>query len=509
MNMGDKSKQSGLEHEVESDLPEQIRVRYEKREALLKETKNPYRNGLTPSSTSEELHGKFGEMTREELEAQKQQTSFAGRVMGLRDFGKGGFLRISDRRGEMQAYADKKLLSQEDFESYKRLDVGDIVYVRGYLFKTKTGELSIYAEGLTLLTKSLRPLPEKFHGLTDIETRYRQRYVDLMVNESTREIFRLRFEVIDEIRNFFRERDFLEVETPMLHPIQGGAVARPFRTHHNALDMPLFLRIAPELYLKRLLVGGMERVFEINRNFRNEGISIKHNPEFTMLEFYWAYATYEELMPLTEELFVRLSNRLLGGQTLSYEDTEINLSAPWPRLSVEQAILRFSGFNDSKQIRDPSALISYLKQKGHPFTQGMKPGEMQMVIFDEEVESLLIQPTFVTQYPVDVSPLARKNEADPFVTDRFELFIYGREIANGFSELNDPVDQRQRFEEQQAAKLAGNEEASDIDEDYLRALEYGMPPAAGEGIGIDRLVMLFTNASSIRDVILFPHLRPE
>ena len=355
---------------------------------------------------------------------------------------------------------------------------------------------------------SLRPLPEKYHGIADVEIKYRQRYLDLIMSDETRETFRRRSKMIEELRKFFVERDFLEVETPMMHPIAGGATARPFVTHHNALDMELFMRIAPELYLKRLVVGGFERVFEINRNFRNEGISIKHNPEFTMLEFYQAYATYEDLMEMFETLFARISLRVLEGKPLVYQGTPIELQGPWKRLRVEDAILEHSGFKDRAALRDRAALLAYGQAKSLPMNPKDSVGGLMMVIFDEEVEGKLIQPTFVTHYPLDVSPLSRKNEEDPFLVDRFELYIYGREMANAFSELNDPVDQKQRFEAQAAAKKAGNEEATDMDTDYVTALEYGMPPTAGAGIGIDRLAMLFTDSQSIRDVILFPLMRP-
>jgi lysyl-tRNA synthetase class 2 len=490
-------------------MPEQMRIRYDKREKLLSSSQNPYKNGLSPQGVSSELKKKYNEKSRDELQAEPIRTSVAGRVMGLRDFGKGGFVRIKDRAGEFQLYIDRKTLGEADFEIYKDLDLGDIVYSEGNLFKTKTNELSVHSEKLTMLTKSLRPLPEKFHGLTDLETRYRQRYVDLFMNDDSLEVFRKRAQIIDEVRRYFIDRSFVEVETPMLHPIQGGTIARPFKTHHNTLDMKLFMRIAPELYLKRLLVGGLERVFEMNRNFRNEGMSIKHNPEFTMLEFYQAYATYEDLMPLTQELFQAVADKVMGTRILKYEETEINFDGNWERLPVEDAILKYSGFKDKSKIRDREALMAYGKKAEIHMDPKVSVGDLMMAIFDHEVEKNLIQPTFVTQYPLDVSPLARKNEKDPFLVDRFELYIYGREIANGFSELNDPVDQKARFEKQVEAKKAGNDEACDMDEDYIRALEYGMPPAAGEGIGIDRMVMLFTNASSIRDVILFPLMRPE
>jgi lysyl-tRNA synthetase class 2 len=428
--------------------------------------------------------------------------------MAIRDFGKAAFLQLRDRSGKIQIFVQKNKIGDEAFAKYRDMDVGDIVFVSGTLFKTKTNELSVDASEVVLLTKSLRPLPEKFHGLTDVEMRYRQRYVDLMMNESTRETFRKRSKIIEEIRRFFVEHDFLEVETPMMHPIAGGATARPFITHHNTLDMQLFLRIAPELYLKRLVVGGMDRVFEINRNFRNEGISIKHNPEFTMLEFYQAYATYEDLMRFTEKLFQRVAQNVLGSTTVSYQGTAIELGGTWARVSVEDAIVQYSAFKDRSKLRDRQALLAYGKEHGLPMNPKDSTGGLMMVIFDEQVERHLIQPTFVTEYPLDVSPLSRQNDRDPFVVDRFELYVYGREMANAFSELNDPEDQRRRFMDQVAAKNAGNDEACDMDEDYVTALEYGLPPTAGQGIGIDRMVMLLTDSPSIRDVILFPQMRP-
>ncbi|MFZ9595252.1 MAG: lysine--tRNA ligase [Bdellovibrionia bacterium] len=490
------------------DHSEQVRVRFEKLDRLRQEGRNPYPNGRTPSALAKDLHQAYAHQSKEELEALQHPCSVAGRIMAIRDFGKAAFVRLKDRTGLIQLFVQKEKLGAEGHAFYKGLDIGDIVFAQGVVFKTKTGELSVNCSSLDLLTKSLRPLPEKYHGIADVEIKYRQRYLDLMMSPETRETFRRRSRLIEEIRKFFVEADYLEVETPMLHPIAGGATARPFSTHHNALDMELFMRIAPELYLKRLVVGGFERVFEINRNFRNEGISIKHNPEFTMLEFYQAYATYEDLMESIETLFFRLQKTVLEGKPLIYQGTEIHLQAPWKRIRVEEAILQFSGFQDASALRNRQALLAYGQKKGLPMDPKDSVGGLMMVIFDHEVESKLIQPTFVTHYPLDVSPLSRQNEADPFLVDRFELYIYGREMANAFSELNDPVDQKARFEAQVAAKQAGNEEATDMDLDYVTALEYGMPPTAGAGIGIDRLVMLFTDSPSIRDVILFPLMRP-
>jgi lysyl-tRNA synthetase class 2 len=463
-------------------------------ERIRARSENPYKNGFKPKDLAADLHRGYDEKTKEELEATKVHTSIAGRVIAIRDFGKAAFLRVRDRSGLIQVFVSKNDLNEADYRGYKDdLDVGDIVYSEGPLFKTKTNELSVHADKLTLVTKSLQPLPEKFHGMTDVEKRYRQRYVDLIVTEESRETFRKRAIIVDEIRQFFREHDFMEVETPMLHPIAGGANARPFVTHHNTLDADLYLRIAPELYLKRLVVGGFERVFEINRNFRNEGVSIKHNPEFTMLEFYLTYATYEDLMDLTESLFQRIATKIHGRTTITYQGTEIDLGGKWERISVEDSILKHSGFKDRAKLRNRDALLAYGREKKIHMDPKSPTGNLIMAIFDEEVEAKLIQPTFITHYPTDVSPLSRLNEKDPFIVDRFELFIFGRELGNGFSELNDPVDQRARFVGQVEAKERGDVEACEHDEDYCVALEYGMPPTAGQGIGIDRLTMLFTD----------------
>ncbi|MCM2322276.1 MAG: lysine--tRNA ligase [Oligoflexia bacterium] len=485
-----------------------MRVRFEKLARIRDRRENPFKNGIAPKGLAVDLQREFGAKTKEELEGMKVPTSVSGRVMAIRDFGKASFVRVKDRSGLIQLFVQRDKLGEERFARYKELDIGDIVFAEGTVFKTRTGELSVDCASVDLVTKALRPLPEKYHGIADVEIKYRQRYLDLIMTDATKETFRRRSKIVEELRRFFVGHDFMEVETPMMHPIAGGATARPFRTHHNALDMPLFMRVAPELYLKRLVVGGFERVFEINRNFRNEGISIKHNPEFTMLEFYMSYATYEDLMDLTEALFQRLGDAVLGSRKLIYQGTEINLDGKWERISVEDAIVKYTDFRDRTKLRDRQALLEYGKKKGLHMDPKDSTGGLMMVIFDEEVESKLVQPTFVTQYPLDVSPLSRQNEKDAFLVDRFELYIYGREMANAFSELNDPVDQKGRFEAQVEAKNAGNEEACDMDEDYVTALEYGMPPTAGEGIGIDRLVMLFTDSPSIRDVILFPLMRP-
>lgn len=497
-------------------LSDEEKTRREKLNFYREKGLNPYRNGLKPQNAVEELRAAHGEKTREELEANKVNVSYAGRIMAFRHFGKAAFVQLKDRTGTLQAYVAIQDIGPDHFGVFKTFDVGDIVYVEGHLFRTKTNELSVHAARIELLTKSLKPLPEKFHGLTDVEQKYRMRYVDLTMNDDVRTVFQMRSKVVQHIRNFLVDRGFYEVETPMMHPIAGGAAARPFNTHHNALDMPLFLRIAPELYLKRLLVGGMEKVFEINRNFRNEGISIRHNPEFTMLEFYWAYATYEDLMDLSEDMISSLCESLHGKKTITYQDAEIHFGSPWQRLTMKESIQKLGGL--APEFATDAALADVEMIKKALISVGDAPGAWKKHwghgtflthLFETVVEKKLIQPTFITQYPAEVSFLARRNENDPEVTDRFELFVYGREIGNAFSELNDPIDQRQRFELQAANKAAGDLEASEVDEDFLRALEYGMPPAAGQGIGIDRLVMLMTNQASIRDVILFPHMRPE
>lgn len=432
----------------------------------------------------------------------------AGRVMSMRKFGKAAFFHLQDASGRIQVYARRDLLGEEVFDLFKKWDVGDIAGITGRLFKTKTGELSLEAVTLQMITKSLRPLPEKFHGLTDVETRYRQRYLDLIVNPEARDIFKKRVEIIRLVREFLSNRGFMEVETPMMQPVPGGATAKPFRTHHNALDMDLFLRIAPELYLKRLLVGGFEKVFEINRNFRNEGLSTRHNPEFTMLEFYQAYATYHDLMDLTEEMISWLAHEVTGSMDITYQGVAVDLAPPWRRYTMEEALVRIGGI-DPAILKDDIAVMALAKAKGIELQPEAGPGKAKTELFELLVEERLIDPTFITSYPTEVSPLARRNEDDPTITDRFELFITGREIANAFSELNDPIDQLQRFQKQIDERGADDEIHPVLDRDYVRALEYGMPAAAGEGIGIDRLVMLLTDAPSIRDVILFPQLKAE
>ena len=488
------------------ELSELLLQRRRKVDALWEAGVNPYPNDFKPLHTSAEVIAAYGD--KEQFDAGNEQYVVAGRILARRSFGKAAFIQLQDRKGRIQVYVKKDDIGAEAFEAFESFDIGDIVGVEGFPFRTKTGELSLHAKQIRLLVKSLHPLPEKFHGLTDLETRYRQRYVDLIVNPESRDVFIKRSRIVNLIRGFMAGRDFLEVETPMMQPIPGGAAARPFITHHNALDMQLFLRIAPELYLKRLVVGGLERVFEINRNFRNEGISVRHNPEFTMMEFYQAYATYEELMDFTEELFCHVAQEVLGTLDFTCQGNGISFKRPWKRLTVREAILEY-GDIDAKQLDDRDLALAYARSLGLDLSQDIGYGKLIMEIFEEVAEHKLIQPTFITAYPTEVSPLSRKNDHDPFIVDRFELIIGGREIANAFSELNDPVDQKERFLSQVAEKNKGDEEAHYMDEDYVRALEYGMPPTAGEGIGIDRLVMLLTDSASIRDVILFPQLRKE
>lgn len=452
------------------------------------------------------LLDQYGELTKEDLESKAILATVAGRVVLRRIMGKASFFHLQDVSGRIQIYVRENELP-EVYESFKHWDLGDIVGVSGKLFKTNTGELSIHAHRLELLTKSLRPMPDKFHGLADQEVCYRKRYVDLIANEESRKVFLIRSRLIKAIREFMDSYEFLEVETPMMHPIPGGAIARPFVTHHNTLDMQLYLRIAPELYLKRLIVGGFERVYEINRNFRNEGISTRHNPEFTMIEFYQAYADYTELMDFTETLFHHLCDRVLGHRQVDYQGEVIDFGKPFDRLSMKEAIIKYHPEFDQSKLETIEGCRALLAQHGFEYKATDGLGKLQMILFEETVEHLLIQPTFVTAYPTEVSPLARKNDENPEITDRFEFFIAGREIANGFSELNDAEDQAERFKKQVEEKEAGDMEAMHFDHDYIEALEYGMPPTAGEGIGIDRLAMLFTDSPSIRDVILFPQLR--
>jgi lysyl-tRNA synthetase, class II len=487
---------------------EQVEVRRQKLAKLKEADHSLYPNDFRPSHTTGDILAEFGSLSDQELAGLSSEFQVAGRIMGMRKMGKASFFHIQDRRGRIQVYARKDQLGDAGYALFQSLDVGDIVGIRGRLFRTKTNELTIEAHRLRLLTKCLRPLPEKWHGLADVEARYRQRYVDLMVNPEVRELFERRSRIVRLVRGFFEERDFLEVETPMMQTIPGGAAARPFMTHHNALNMDLYLRVAPELFLKRLLVGGFERIFELNRNFRNEGVSVRHNPEFTMLEFYQAYATYDDLMRLTEELFVTLAEKIVGSLEVRYGDHVIDLKPPWQRLTIREAVVRQGGAEE-QEVCTLEGVQRFAKRQGLHVDLDVSYGKLLVAVFEEVAESKLIQPTFITAYPLEVSPLARKNEANPALVDRFELYIGGRELANAFSELNDPADQRQRFLQQVEARKAGDEAANPIDDDYVRALEYGMPPAAGEGIGIDRLVMFFTNSASIRDVIFFPLLRPQ
>jgi lysyl-tRNA synthetase class 2 len=487
---------------------EQRQQRLKKLESLRAAGVEPYGGRFEVSARVGELIRLHGAKTKEQLQSESLGCTIAGRIVALRRFGKAAFAVLQDGADRLQVYLKKDLLDETACKICEELDLGDWIGVGGALFRTKTNEFTVEVRTLTFLSKALRPLPEKWHGLTDVEMRYRQRYVDLIANPSVHEIFATRSRIIAGIRAFLIEKGFLEVETPMMHPIPGGATARPFVTHHNALNADLYLRIAPELYLKRLIVGGFPRVFEINRNFRNEGISTIHNPEFTMLEFYQAYADYRDLMALTEDMLSRLADEILGTTTIRYQGKEFRLAPPWRRWSYSQAILEVNRL-DPQTIADRAAALDAAQRLKLDVEKGASLAEILNTIFEETVEPNLDQPTFITDYPTEISPLARRKDSDPALTDRFELYIAGREIANAFSELNDPLDQRQRFEGQAAKREAGDEEAHSLDEDFLRALEYGMPPTAGEGIGIDRLVMLFTDQASIRDVILFPQLRPE
>ena len=476
----------------------------------MRKTGNAYSNKFKRDSLSSDLHAEYESKSKEELENASIKVSIAGRMMSRRIMGKASFAHIQDMTGKIQLYVRRDDLSDGIYnEGFKKWDIGDIVGAIGTVMKTNKGELSIHVNSIELLTKSLQPLPEKYHGLTDQELRYRQRYVDLIMNEQTREIFKIRSKVIEFLRSFFKNENYIEVETPMMHTIPGGATARPFITHHNSLDMELFLRIAPELYLKRLVVGGFERVFEINRSFRNEGLSPKHNPEFTMLEFYQAFSDYEDLMDLTEKMMRELSSTLLGTNEVTYQDHVYDLGKSFERLTVLESILKYNKDITNSDLDSLEKIRNIARELDISLEDNYGLGKIQIEIFEKTVESKLLSPTFVTHFPTEVSPLARMNSDNPFVTDRFEFFIAGREIANGFSELNDPEDQAERFKKQVKDKEAGDAEAMHFDDDYIRALEYGMPPTAGEGIGIDRLVMFLTDSASIRDVILFPHMRQK
>ncbi len=478
--------------------------------AELREQGNAFPNDFRRNTMAGELHAEYDDKDAEQLEALGIRVSVAGRLMSRRVMGKASFLDLQDMSGRIQLFLQRDNLPEGTYQTFKKdWDLGDIIGVEGQLFKTRTGELSVRADTLRLLTKSLRPLPEKYHGLSDQETRYRQRYLDLIMNEAVRDTFRTRTAIIQYIRAYLNERGYLEVETPMMQAVPGGALARPFTTRHNALDMDLFLRIAPELYLKRLVVGGFEKVYEVNRNFRNEGLSTRHNPEFTMLEFYEAYADYNVLMELTEQMLRGLAQEILGSTSVSYQGEVYDFGRSFQRMTVKESILHFNPEFSAMDLDDADKARSLAEGLGIALKGSYGLGKVQIEIFEKTVEHRLLDPTFITAYPTEVSPLARRNDQDPFVTDRFEFFVGGREIANGFSELNDAEDQAERFRKQLEERAAGDDEAMHFDEDYVRALEHGLPPTAGEGIGIDRLVMLFTDSASIRDVLLFPHMRPE
>ena len=506
------SKQSHLDSDQTSapeDANELIAQLQAKLDEITASGKQPYPNQFKRTDYAQDLQTAFDGISKQEIadndaKGEKTQVNVAGRVM----LNRGAFIVIQDMTGRIQLYVARKELSEETLASIKSLDLGDIIGVSGYIGRSGKGDLYVHIEEFNLLTKALRPMPNKFHGLADIEARYRNRHLDLMTNETTRDAFVIRSQVISGIRQFMLNERFMEVETPMMHPIPGGAVARPFETHHNALDMPLYLRIAPELYLKRLVIGGFEKVFEINRSFRNEGVSTRHNPEFTMIEFYQAYADYHDLMDLSERLFNQLATDILGSTELTYQEETISLKAPFARLSMSDAIAQYAEGFDMAHIDDREYLADYV---ANTLKQQVKDvfgvGKLKTIVFEETAEHQLRQPTFITEYPAETSPLARRSDDNPEITDRFELFVGGRELANGFSELNDPADQAERFRGQVAEKDAGDDEAMHFDADYIEALAYGLPPTAGEGIGIDRLVMLFTDSASIRDVILFPHMR--
>jgi lysyl-tRNA synthetase class 2 len=493
---------------IELDENQQIQVRKEKL-AALREQGVAYPNDFNRQHYAADLANLYGALTNQELEAKHIEVSIAGRIMTRRIMGKASFVTMQDMSGKMQFYIARDILGETTYDSFKHWDIGDIVGAKGVLFKTKTGELSIKVNELKLLTKALRPLPDKFHGLADVETRYRQRYVDLIMNEDTRKIFSIRSKTVAAMRQFMIERNFMEVETPMMQVLAGGALAKPFTTFHNALDIPLYLRIAPELYLKRLVVGGLERVFEINRNFRNEGLSTRHNPEFTMLESYEAYADYQDTMNMLEAMLRFIAQQVLGSAKIMYQGAEYDLAKAFHRLTVLEAILKFSPNLTLADLNNLAKAKAIAQKLGIKLQDSYGLGKIQIEIFEKTAEHQLLEPTFIMEYPAEVSPLARRNDANPFITDRFELFIGGRELANGFSELNDPELQAEVFHQQVASKVGGDEEAMNYDEDYITALEHGLPPTAGLGVGIDRLVMLLTDSASIRDVILFPHMRPQ
>ncbi len=491
------------------DEQEQIKQRREKLQRLRMEGQ-AFPTDFRRDVVAGELLAEYGEKSKEELEDNPVRVKVAGRMMTRRIMGKASFCHIQDMSGKIQLYVSRDALPEGFYnEQFKKWDIGDIIGAEGVLFKTKVGELSVRVDNIRLLTKALRPLPEKFHGIADQEIKYRQRYLDLIMSEVSRKTFRIRSQIVSYIRQFLTDRDFLEVETPMMQVIPGGATARPFKTFHNALDLEMYLRIAPELYLKRLVVGGFERVFEINRNFRNEGLSTRHNPEFTMLEFYQAYAEYEDLMDLTEAMLKGIAEEIIGQTVIDYQGEQYDFGKPFDRMTVLESILHFNPELSLSDLDNRESAVRVAEKLAIPIKDSYGLGKVQIEIFEKTVEHRLMNPTFITAYPVEVSPLARRNDENPDVTDRFEFFVGGREIANGFTELNDAEDQAERFRKQVEEKEAGDNEAMHFDADYITALEHGMPPTAGEGIGIDRLVMLFTDAPSIRDVLLFPHLKPK
>ena len=496
----------------ENQFNEQMKVRLEKRGKLTEANSHPYKHGVKPTATAKELIEKYGDMAKEDI-GETPTFELVGRAMLVRDFGKAAFIQVDDGSTRFQFYVKKKVTSDDGFADYKLCDYGDVIWAKGTVFKTNKGDLSLEAHDFKVVTKSIRPLPEKFHGLTDQELKYRMRYVDMIMSSESREKLRKRSEIVRYIREFFYQDDWLEVETPMMHSIAGGATAKPFNTHHNALDMELFMRIAPELHLKRLIVGGYQKVFEMNRCFRNEGLSLKHNPEFTSVEFYQAWATYEDLMVFTEKLIHGLAKDVMGSGTITWGENEIDFASPFRKLPMADAVVEYTELTHD-DLTNKEKMIALLKGKDEleidpKKLDGLSAAKLMVLCFEEFVEGKLIQPTFITQYPTEVSPLSRRNDENPEIVDRFELFINGWEIANGFNELNDPTDQLGRFADQAVLKDGGDDEACDPDYDYVRALEYGMAPTAGEGIGIDRLVMILTNSQTIRDVILFPLLKKE
>lgn len=486
-----------------------ITERRQKLDFIRKRDGIAFPNDFQRTHLAKNLHNDYDAVSKEDLDPQGIEVSVVGRMMSKREFGKGGFAVIKDVSGSIQLFVQLNGVGAEKFDDFKSWDLGDIVAATGMMFKTKTNELSVKVTEIRLMTKSLRPLPDKFHGLSDQELRYRQRYVDLIMNQESKDTFKTRSKIISHIRHFMEQREFLEVETPMMHMIPGGAAAKPFETHHNALDLPLYLRIAPELFLKRLVVGGFERVYEINRNFRNEGVSTRHNPEFTMMEFYWAYADYNDLMNVTEELFKQLAEVATGNTKVHYQGHDLDFGSSFERISMKDLVKKHNPEITEEDCESPEALAKHCKRLEIHIEDNWGQGKLLTELFEATAEPKLIQPTFVIEYPTEISPLSRRNDDNPNYTDRFELFIAGNEIANGFSELNDPEDQEQRFKDQVVNMEAGDDEAMHFDADYIRALEYGMPPTAGEGIGIDRLVMLFTDSPSIRDVLLFPYMKPE